>query len=53
MRILFIGGGNMAAALVGGLLARGTAADELAAVDPSDAQRAALGQRFGIATCWP
>jgi pyrroline-5-carboxylate reductase len=50
MRILFIGGGNMAAALVGGLIARGTAADELAAVDPSDAQRAALGQRFGIAT---
>jgi pyrroline-5-carboxylate reductase len=50
MRILFVGGGNMASALIGGLVARGTAAASLAAIDPSDAQRAALASRHGIAT---
>jgi pyrroline-5-carboxylate reductase len=49
MRIVFIGGGNMASALIGGLIARGTAPGTLAAIDPSEAQRDALGKRFGIA----
>jgi len=49
-RIVFIGGGNMAGALIGGLIARGTPAASLAAVDPSAAQREALAARFGIAT---
>jgi pyrroline-5-carboxylate reductase len=48
-RIVFVGGGNMAAALIGGLIARGTPAAALSAIDPSDAQRAALANRFGIA----
>lgn len=50
MQIGFIGGGNMASALVGGLLARGTTADDIRIIDPSPEQRAALQQRFGIET---
>jgi pyrroline-5-carboxylate reductase len=49
-RIVFIGGGNMAGALIGGLIARGAPAASLAAVDPSAAQRESLVARFGIAT---
>jgi pyrroline-5-carboxylate reductase len=48
-RIVFVGGGNMAAALIGGLIARGTPPAALAAIDPSDTQRASLAERFGIA----
>ena len=48
MRITFIGGGNMASALIGGLLARGRAAADLRVIDPSDAQRAMLAQRYGV-----
>jgi len=50
MQIAFIGGGNMAAALVGGLLARGTPAGSIHVVEPLAAQRDALRDRFGIAT---
>jgi pyrroline-5-carboxylate reductase len=50
MRITFIGGGNMASALIGGLIARGTPAADLAAADPSAPQRESLERRFGIAT---
>lgn len=46
MRVTFIGGGNMASALVGGLIARGTPAPEIDVVEPLPAQRASLGQRF-------
>ncbi len=49
VRIAFVGGGNMAAALIGGLIARGANAASLAAIDPSEAQRASLATRFGIA----
>ena len=42
----------MAAALIGGLIARGSAASDIAVVDPSDSQRASLGTRFGVA-CLP
>ncbi len=49
MQIAFIGGGNMAAALVGGLVARGTPADSIRVVEPQAAQRALLAQRFGVA----
>jgi len=49
-RIAFVGGGNMASALIGGLIARGAAAATLAAIDPAAEQRAALAARFGIAT---
>jgi pyrroline-5-carboxylate reductase len=49
-RIIFVGAGNMASALIGGLIARGTAPASLQAIDPSASQRVALGARFGIAT---
>jgi len=49
-RIVFVGAGNMASALIGGLIARGTAPASLQAIDPSASQREALGARFGITT---
>ena len=49
MRIGFIGGGNMATALLGGLLAQGMPAEAMRVVEPSAPQREALQQRFGIA----
>ncbi|MEB2335816.1 MAG: pyrroline-5-carboxylate reductase [Burkholderiales bacterium] len=49
MQIAFIGGGNMAAALVGGLLARGTAPAAIRMVEPLAAQREQLHTRFGVA----
>lgn len=45
MRICFIGGGNMAGALIGGLLSRGHPAADLAVIDPSPEQRDALAAR--------
>lgn len=49
MKMLFIGGGNMAAALIGGLIARGTSAADIVVADPSEAQRESLAARFGVA----
>ena len=46
MRVAFVGGGNMASALIGGLIARGTSARQFRVVEPSSAQRASLAQRF-------
>jgi len=48
MRITFIGGGNMAQALIGGLLADGTGAADLRVVEPVAAQRELLQQRYGV-----
>ncbi len=47
-RIAFIGGGNMARSLIGGLVARGTAPADLHVSEPAEALRAALAQDFGI-----
>lgn len=49
MRITFIGAGNMASALIGGLLANGHEASRIQAIDPSEEQRRSVGARFGIA----
>ena len=49
-RIAFIGGGNMAASLIGGLRAQGVAADAICASDPGQAQRNALSSEHGIRT---
>jgi len=46
--IVFIGGGNMASALIGGLLRSGHAAAGVAVVEPSAEQRARLAQQFGV-----
>ena len=48
--IAFIGGGNMARSLVGGLLARGTPKDAIRVSDPLPASREALHHDFGIDT---
>lgn len=50
MRITFLGGGNMAAALIGGLIERGFAATALQAIDLNADTRAGLERRFGVRT---
>jgi len=46
--IACIGGGNMAGAILGGLVGQGIAPDQLTVVEPFEAARAALRQRWGI-----
>ncbi|WP_028310489.1 pyrroline-5-carboxylate reductase [Derxia gummosa] len=46
--ITFIGGGNMAQALIGGLIARGAVPRSLRVVEPNEATRALLIERFGV-----
>lgn len=50
MKIVFIGGGNMATALIGGLIARRHPAADILVVEPRAEQRAALAEQFGVAT---
>lgn len=50
MNITFIGGGNMATAIIGGLLQRGWARASLSAVEILPEARAKLEQTFGIRT---
>jgi pyrroline-5-carboxylate reductase len=45
MKVTFIGGGNMATAIAGGLIARGTRPPDIHIVEPSYAQRARLAER--------
>jgi pyrroline-5-carboxylate reductase len=47
--IAFIGGGNMARSLVGGLVARGTPGASIRIAEPVDALRVALARDFGAA----
>ena len=49
MKISFIGGGNMATALIGGLLRQGASAAHISVVEPFEAARAKLTQDFGVA----
>lgn len=46
----FIGGGNMARSLIGGLIADGWPVGHLRVADPNPEQRMALASRFGIDT---
>lgn len=49
-RIALIGAGNMARALIGGLIARGHPAERLVAADPDPDTRHSVMQEYGIAT---
>ncbi len=46
--IAFVGGGNMAGALIGGLLKAGRTAASIQVVEPFEAQRQHLARQFGI-----
>ena len=50
MKICFLGGGNMAAALIGGMLAKGYEAADIAVVELQEDARARLRERFGVRT---
>ena len=50
MKSTFIGGGNMANAIIGGLLKKGYAADALRVVEIDAAARAKLAQQYAVAT---
>ena len=48
--ICFIGGGNMATSLIGGLIAQGHPADSISVSDPNESQRSKLEKDFSINT---
>jgi pyrroline-5-carboxylate reductase len=48
VKIAFLGGGNMATALIGGLVAKGTDARSIAVVEVSQAARERLGARYPV-----
>jgi pyrroline-5-carboxylate reductase len=48
MKITFLGGGNMANALIGGMLKQGFAATDITVIDPGAEARAKLSQTYGV-----
>ena len=48
--LAFIGGGNMATAIVGGLVRGGRTGESILVVDPGEAQRTRLRAEFGVRT---
>lgn len=51
MNITFVGGGNMASAIIGGLVKRGQDAGALRVIEIDAAARARLAREFKVATC--
>jgi pyrroline-5-carboxylate reductase len=49
MKLGFIGGGNMAAAMIGGLLQKGFSASDIRVAEPQAERRAWLSAEFGVA----
>ena len=49
-RIAFVGGGNMATGLIGGLIARGTPPSSIVVADPETSQRSRLERDYGVTT---
>ena len=47
--IVFVGGGNMASAIAGGLLRQGAPAADITVIEPQAAQAQALRERLGVA----
>ncbi|RIX47380.1 MAG: pyrroline-5-carboxylate reductase [Rhodocyclales bacterium GT-UBC] len=48
MKITFLGGGNMANALIGGMLKQGFAAGDITVIDPGSEARSKLAASYGI-----
>ena len=48
--LAFVGGGNMASAIIGGLVAAGRPGDSILVVDPGEAQRSKLAAELGVRT---
>jgi pyrroline-5-carboxylate reductase len=48
MKVAFIGGGNMASAIIGGLVARGTRSADIVVVEPYAESRARLASEYGV-----
>jgi len=48
--LTFIGAGNMATSLIGGLVEKGYPADAITATDPQEDSRSKLAERFGVNT---
>ncbi|MGC3981687.1 MAG: pyrroline-5-carboxylate reductase [Steroidobacteraceae bacterium] len=46
--LAFIGGGNMARSLIGGLIAQGLPAKQIVVSDPMEAQRKQLAEQYGV-----
>lgn len=53
MRICFIGGGNMATALIGGMLNQGMQPAMISVVEPDADKRSELNQQYGVTTLVP
>ena len=48
MKILFLGGGNMANALIGGMVKQGFAATDIHVIDPGNDARRRLAENYGV-----
>ena len=48
IRLAFIGGGNMASAIMGGLLRQGIQPEQMVVIEPFEAQRAQLKTQLGV-----
>ena len=53
MKISYIGGGNMASAMIGGMLSQGFSGEDIHVVEPDAEKRAQLETQYGISTGAP